>query len=385
MRKRLNILFSTTRTWNCGDDFILTGVLRLLNKVGICYNPIIYNRNPVICCNLAYSGRSVKIKDSDSVITTNLGHLLSQFLPASDNSWQSRHGLDKIDYCILAGTPEWVGKMVEPLTEALHNTHIPIAYLGIGIFEEHTQISFEQLPKCDKHILQRAKIVTVRDKACQQFLKQHASAQLLPCPALFAAPRATKRKRLKTISISPQAYTKGARQPISEAIAQWMMQLIKLLQAKYDCALVLHYIDEVQLYQSLLPNIPIYYSYDPVDYLTYYDQFDLNITTRVHGAGVCASLGIPSFVINHSARSQTAEGFLSELININETTPAACVAAIDQFNISKRSRHLIQHKKKSMQQYLQLLRRFFSDAQTTQEDTQTTRMPATAALLPGDQ
>lgn len=42
-----NIMFSSTRQWNCGDEFILFGVMnifdRLLGKDS--YNPILYNRN----------------------------------------------------------------------------------------------------------------------------------------------------------------------------------------------------------------------------------------------------------------------------------------------------------------------------------------------------
>ena len=44
--QRLNILFSTSRQWNCGDEFILFGVRRLLDRVPLRYNSIIYNRHP---------------------------------------------------------------------------------------------------------------------------------------------------------------------------------------------------------------------------------------------------------------------------------------------------------------------------------------------------
>ncbi|MEJ7712218.1 MAG: hypothetical protein WKF84_20740 [Pyrinomonadaceae bacterium] len=44
----LNILFSTTRQWNSGDEFILFGVRQLLHDLGLQYNAIIYNRHPSI-------------------------------------------------------------------------------------------------------------------------------------------------------------------------------------------------------------------------------------------------------------------------------------------------------------------------------------------------
>jgi hypothetical protein len=41
-----NIVFSTTRQWNPGDEFILAGVRRIFARVGLNYNAIIFNRNP---------------------------------------------------------------------------------------------------------------------------------------------------------------------------------------------------------------------------------------------------------------------------------------------------------------------------------------------------
>ena len=46
---RKNILISTTRQWNPGDEFIMMGALCILkNLYGDILNPIIYNRNPDI-------------------------------------------------------------------------------------------------------------------------------------------------------------------------------------------------------------------------------------------------------------------------------------------------------------------------------------------------
>ena len=44
----LNVVYSATRQWNCGDEFILFGCRNLLEKVLGGHNPIIYNRNPDI-------------------------------------------------------------------------------------------------------------------------------------------------------------------------------------------------------------------------------------------------------------------------------------------------------------------------------------------------
>jgi len=41
-----NVVFSTTRQWNPGDEFILMGCINLLKEYMGEFNPIIYNRHP---------------------------------------------------------------------------------------------------------------------------------------------------------------------------------------------------------------------------------------------------------------------------------------------------------------------------------------------------
>ena len=41
----LDILLSTTRQSNPGDEFILYGVENIFHEMGLSFNPIIYNRN----------------------------------------------------------------------------------------------------------------------------------------------------------------------------------------------------------------------------------------------------------------------------------------------------------------------------------------------------
>ena len=48
MSRPLRILFSSTRGWNPGDQFILMGIRRLLDALGIDYVPILYNRHPAL-------------------------------------------------------------------------------------------------------------------------------------------------------------------------------------------------------------------------------------------------------------------------------------------------------------------------------------------------
>jgi hypothetical protein len=43
-----NILFSTTRQWNPGDEFILFGIRRIFSAIGLEHNAVIFNRNPEV-------------------------------------------------------------------------------------------------------------------------------------------------------------------------------------------------------------------------------------------------------------------------------------------------------------------------------------------------
>ena len=81
-----NILASTTRQWNCGDEFIFLGIQNLVKDIESNVNWVIYDRNP-------------DIKKQSSRLS---------------NSWDDRT-LKNIDQIIIAGTPEWMKKPVEPL------------------------------------------------------------------------------------------------------------------------------------------------------------------------------------------------------------------------------------------------------------------------------
>ena len=84
----MNILFSTTRQWNPGDEIILHGVLNLMKATVGEFNPIIWNRHPSINPN------NMNLDNSFSVL---------------------RHDLSAIDYVVIAGSPEWLGGRLHAL------------------------------------------------------------------------------------------------------------------------------------------------------------------------------------------------------------------------------------------------------------------------------
>lgn len=49
-----NVVLSTTRQWNPGDEFILLGIINLLREVIGEFNPVIFNRSPEVRPTASY-------------------------------------------------------------------------------------------------------------------------------------------------------------------------------------------------------------------------------------------------------------------------------------------------------------------------------------------
>ena len=341
-----NILFSTTRGWNPGDEFILRGIINLLKPIMGEFNPIIFNRHPELH-NLERDFNTQPI---------NYYHTLKPHWKRFDNSWREQSNLANIDYVIFAGTPEWLAKPVDPLLKFIVEKNIPTLYMGIGSFENIAHLRLDDLPQLDRTVLQNARLITVRDTTCAKILSP-LTTKVLPCPALFAANDQTLRSNLQRIALSMQGIQTINGQRIDPANFEFCLRLFKRLNQEFDCSLVCHYIKDLEELQPYLGNdMPFRYSYNADDYLNIYDEFDLTITTRVHGAGLCASLGIPALHIAHSKRSETASGFLSEAIHPQNDTIDNIVAKVKALDIQKMSRKLFAHKTETRKHYNTLLK-----------------------------
>ena len=356
---RPNILFSTTRSWNCGDDFILFGVRNLLSCRVPSFNAIIYNRHPELHYVRARLNKTVHLKDQNSSqeVDLNLHQVMDRVVPKFDNSLRPDLDLSGIDAVVFAGTPEWFGTMVRPVVDGIAKRTLPVAYLGLGSYEKIAELSYEQIPEQDRNSLEAALVVTVREGNAARLLAP-LSPQVLPCPALFAAERARHRQgpgsngKLK-IALSLQGCAETNGQRMEKPAFDFARTLFAKLVQRHDCQLVCHYIEDLTELQTIFGDTTeVLYAYDPKDYFDLYDTFDLTVTTRVHGAGLCASLGIPSVVLGHSARSSTTDGFLSEVIDPATATLDEALACVENLVIAERSAALITHKRESQDAYL---------------------------------
>ncbi|MBZ8143714.1 hypothetical protein CLD22_28350, partial [Rubrivivax gelatinosus] len=147
-----NILFSTTRQWNPGDEFILMGCLNALRAAGLDFNPVIFNRNPQI--------RRAKRIDPVALLQRAFGEGRRQaFL---DNSFKDSMSLDWIDLVVFAGSPEWRGRRLAPLYDAIARAGTPTAFLGLGTVKPF-RFDHEHFSEAETTVLKAARLIACRD------------------------------------------------------------------------------------------------------------------------------------------------------------------------------------------------------------------------------
>lgn len=352
-----NILISTTRQWNPGDEFIMMGSISILKKIyGNTINPIIYNRNPDIRGGASFRNKTRNYQFSykwDNAVFKGKGGLHELFrIGHFDNSWKDDMNYQNIDLALFAGSPEWYGTRLRNMYEVIEKGNIPTIFLGLGAGDS---INFSQSDPRVHRVLANAKCIITRDRQTEALLKKY-NALYLPCPALFASPNNRVVKNVKKIGLIYATNETLKGNNVSKSMHDYIIDLYKQLNKKYNVELVCHYIDEIDKAREELPEIPINYSYDSKDYIDIYNKFDLVIGGRVHGIGMSASLGIPGIMIKHDSRSSTTDGFLASSIKI-DTEIEEVKRLIDMIssNIEQESKKLINHKETVMKQYLSIL------------------------------
>lgn len=358
-----NVLFSTTRQWNPGDEFILLGIINTMKQLpqfSKGFNPIIYNRNPDIQVNSRFKNpmKTKKITDKIDRINFRGRSLVEPFLRMGfyDNSFKPDTSPESINAIIFAGTPEWYGNRLEKLFEISKEYNIPVAFLGIGLGGE---ISIEKLPKACHEALKHSYCITTRDKYTQKLLSRY-NARQLACPALLSSSIEKERKMVKKIGLIYSTYKSTAFNNISKETYRFILKFYKMLSLQYNVSLICHYIDEIEEAIKDFPGLEMFYSYDAKDYQEIYNKFDLVIGVRVHGIGLSASLGIPGIMIAHDYRSETVTGFKATVISadISKLKYALTVVENNVKNIEELSEKLIIYKNEVKQEYIDLLSGF---------------------------
>lgn len=314
----MNILISATQQWNPGDEFIRMGVQNLLRSVipGE-HNYILWNRNPDLFVKWPSDCRLQNDTLSNSFSEPNL---------------------DVIDLVVLAGSPEWIGPPLEKIYQALLTREdVPLYVIGVGYSFPGLRLS-----ETERTVLSResTKIVTrsyeVRDQVNEQLGMEKAVC--LPCPALFCGSGNLVPERPLGVIIQGAS----GRQPISTALRD---HLLSWPNAEF----ITFYKDDF-LDLARLGKKPRYHL-DSRVLLDWISQYEMIISTRLHGAIAALSCGVPAALASdkENYRITTAQKPFGDFLPIGDKT--------DNPIVELKSRREIREFKDSVRkQYLDFLK-----------------------------
>jgi len=329
MPDNLNILISSTRQWNPGDEFILFGIRNLLEEVfdKEIINWVLYDRNP----DLFIDGFKNPL---------HRGSLWGN----------SFHGHDpkSIDVAVIAGTPEWFGPSLSGFYKAVREANLPLIVLGAGYIDAQINFTDDEI-YCLKNL---TRVVTVRDEyAARELNKIGVSHEILPCPALFASSSEKIPSDLKKIGLIIQT-DKTLNQSVKEELAHVLLWAVKKLRdAGFNTDIICHYIDEFIEFSRTFENVR--YSYDARDYINILNGYDLVISTRVHGAILANSLGKPAMVLHTSDSRIKGISIPFPFIYVSE--PNTLLNDLNNIDLSKMN-ELVRWKKQVKERYLKFLK-----------------------------
>ncbi|WP_374674241.1 polysaccharide pyruvyl transferase family protein [Ideonella sp.] len=349
----MNIVFSTTRQWNPGDEFILLGCMRALRLAGLDFNPVIFNRNPQV-------RRTRRINRWLQALDRGLaGGRLAPFL---DNSLKDDTDFRCVDMVVFAGSPEWRGRRLEPLYRRIAEHGTPTLFLGLGT-NRPFDFSSAHFSETEMAVLRAARLVTCRDTTTTAALAP-VGARHVTCPALLCCDEDAEapRRAVRRVGLIYGTDRASAHNRVAPATARYLQALYEQLLARHggqiEFELVAHYIDELPLaQQDWAGRLPVRYHYDAIAYRGLYGRYDAVVGHRIHGVGMSASQGIPGVCVAHDKRGETARGFLAEMV-----TPEAGVdAALQAFDrvvaeVAERGQRLMVHKREVEATYVAALR-----------------------------
>ncbi len=317
-----NILFSATRQFNPGDELILLGILNLLDRMGLRYNRLLYNRHPMITPNR---------------LPKRLAFRRSWH---SDNSFYLDDP-EAVDYMIIAGSPEWrIGGRMEALFEYVLKNRIPCAFLAVGAGSGGAFTVDDDRHRLLRRVMDsHCELLTVRDREAEKALGSW-SPRLLPCTALFSAK--TQRPRTGPEVVGLVFQNRHQRfNSVRPEVADYLTEQYDRLLREYPGALVIcHTCADFLEARRAFPGADVRYSALAEDYESIYDACDLVAGPRVHGAGLAASLGIPGILVQHSARGLTGWGFRAVPADPGDDL-SAMIRGID---VERESRKLLEWK-----------------------------------------
>ncbi|SED05454.1 Polysaccharide pyruvyl transferase [Burkholderia sp. WP9] len=341
---RMNILISSSRQWNPGDEFIRKGVERLLGDIlGPNHNWLLWNRNPDLFMDRWTDGR-----------------MRTDFLT---NSMRDP-ALDVVDLVVFAGTPEWFGQPVERIYRSLlTQPRVPVLVLGAG-----SGAAMPQLAPHEVEVLDRGNVfICTRSVDLAECLNAQLStpkAVPLPCPAFYSVGEPGVLPDRHRVGVIVQS-SGTPNQNVGEELVQTLISALRAAQGKIDLDIVSLYIDEHMRFSRLGLEHACVYSYEPDHLLAQISGYSTIISTRLHGAIAGLSAGVPSILLAEEGnfRLRSTEKPFGNLLPILTVQEAFRVAAESSPEETRRqSTEILSFKKSAYENLRGKLRDFLADA-----------------------
>ncbi|MDY0828147.1 polysaccharide pyruvyl transferase family protein [Microbacterium sp. BG28] len=352
-------MYSATRQWNPGDEFILAGSRRIVDTALGPFDPLIYDRNPDI---RPADGSTVALRNMRRPVGEHQGAVFEALssrlrLGFFSNSVKFDSDLSHASLAVVAGSPEWATPRCWSFYDHVFRNGLPFLGLGLGSMPK-------DLPPFLDIALDKAAVVTTRSRRLAQTdLARRHGIDYLPCPALLSAPAAGQVHDVKRVGIvvgvpyADAVWANGLDEAFYEKACRSIDDLITRFSDEVTFEFVLHYIDEIPVVAERFPGSALRYSYDSADYVDIFADYDMVISTRVHGCGIAASLGIPSISLGHDFRSDTTDGFLSVSVDL-DSAPNALTTAFEELagRAAEVSAELGRHRAATLDSYVDMLR-----------------------------
>lgn len=352
-------MYSATRQWNPGDEFILSGARRVIDTALGYHSPVLYDRNPDVRpsdgSTVAYRNLKRPVSEAAGGVYERLSPFLR--LGSYGNSVKFDSDLSYASLAVLAGSPEWATPRCWSFYDHVFRNELPLVGLGLGTMPDNP-------PAFISAALDGAVLVTTRSKSLAgSDLAQRHHIDYLPCPALLSAPSAravTGVRRVGVVLGAPYedaVWANGLEPEFFERVSRALDALIDNYADEIEFDFIAHYIDELPVLRDRFPDHRIRYSFDSGDYYDLFSEYDVVVSTRVHGCGIAASLGIPSISLGHDFRSDTTDGFLARSVDLGADERALDAAFEDLAGRAPAiSSQLRAHRDATLQEYVERLR-----------------------------
>lgn len=269
--KPFNILASTTRIWNPGDNFIFFGCRRLIDSA------LMQFLGEHVALYSAFDRNAHIAKSGTANNRPNV------FLPGDEYAG--------IDLILIAGTPDW-GKSAESLYFDSVTKNIPLIALGLGA---------ETAEHLESHVtdtvvlgLREALLVTTRDRIAHAYLNDLGIENTLTCcPASWAPGELPYMSAMHPVAV------------VSSDVRAIMAEAIQKAQ-ELNCPIICHNSYERD-HLAARGIIPLY-DEDPLRLLRIITSFRKLYSGRLHAALPALAMGIDVELLD-SCSARVKEGF----------------------------------------------------------------------------